>query len=213
MPKNIGNEDRAKVKLRVIDFELEGGNAAVENSIRQLTNALTTRNGALGRVVAPKPQKELAAGGNPAETSDTKETLQETEPADVETSTEVTSEQKPKKAKSVFKPKVPTYLPGLDMIGNGTTFKEFALSKKPKSNAQRHLVAAFWLKEHGNSPTINLDKVFTCYRTADWPTTQLDWDATFRGQLTNNRFRRVGPLEYAINPIGEDDVRTMNGTS
>ncbi len=44
MPKGHGGtEDRAKVKLRVIEFELEGGNAAVENSIRQITNSLAIR--------------------------------------------------------------------------------------------------------------------------------------------------------------------------
>ena len=31
MPKGTTNEDRAKVKFRVIEFELEGGNANVEN--------------------------------------------------------------------------------------------------------------------------------------------------------------------------------------
>jgi hypothetical protein len=40
MPKGSGVvEDRAKVKFRFIEFELEGGNAAVENSVRNLTTA------------------------------------------------------------------------------------------------------------------------------------------------------------------------------
>src|ERR1700722_15680468 len=46
MAKNQGgSDDRAKVKFRVIEFELEGGNAAVENSVRNLTNAITQKNG------------------------------------------------------------------------------------------------------------------------------------------------------------------------
>jgi hypothetical protein len=36
MPKGNSSEDRAKVKLRMIECELEGGIASVENRIRQL---------------------------------------------------------------------------------------------------------------------------------------------------------------------------------
>jgi len=81
----------------------------------------------------------------------------------------------------------------------GVTLKDFAAAKNPQKNTQRHLVAACWLKEHGNSPTINIDKVYTCYRTVGWPTSQTDWDINFRQQVPNNRFRRVNPGEYAIN--------------
>ena len=85
MAKGSGNDDRAKVKLRVIEFELEGGNAAVENSIRQLSNTLTTRNGGLARGITPPKQKELATGGNPAETTEVEEVIQDTEPIDAST--------------------------------------------------------------------------------------------------------------------------------
>jgi hypothetical protein len=45
MAKNQGGgEDRAKVKLRITDFELEGSNASVENSIRQIVQGLNARN-------------------------------------------------------------------------------------------------------------------------------------------------------------------------
>lgn len=61
MAKGIpGAEDRAKVKLRVIEFELEGSNASVESSIRQPTQALSNRNGSPAKVVSSsKPAKEL----------------------------------------------------------------------------------------------------------------------------------------------------------
>src|SRR5258708_2441782 len=77
MPKgNSGGEDRAKVKLRVIEFELEGGNASVENSIRQLTQALTTRtNGTPAKQLPPRTPAALPAGAdeeadNPDEVTD-----------------------------------------------------------------------------------------------------------------------------------------------
>lgn len=209
-----GNEDRAKVKLRVIEFELEGGNQSVENSIRQLTHALTMRNGQPAppkNALPPRQTKEL--GAVPDNEDEAEEFAEEPEilesGADDNGATKV---NKPK-AKSTYKPRVPQYLHDLDMTGTGdVTFKDFAAAKNPKKNTQRHLVAAFWLKEHGNNPTINIDKAYTCYRNVGWPTTQPDWDVNFRQQTQNNRFRRVAPGEYSINPPGEDDVRKMNGT-
>jgi hypothetical protein len=60
MSKNTGADDHAKVKVRN-EFELEGGNATVENSIRQLTTALTNRP--VGpKLPASKTPKELHAG-------------------------------------------------------------------------------------------------------------------------------------------------------
>jgi hypothetical protein len=207
MPKGGGNEDRAKVKLRVIEFELEGGNASVENSIRQLTQALATRtNGAPARVAAPKP-RELGGGDG---VTDDVEAPVEVEFADGDEPVADAPAAKAK-AKNNSKPRVPEYKHDLDMIGNGLTFKAFVEQKDPKKSTQRHLAAAFWLKEHGGSPTINIDKVFTCYKTVGWPTNQMDWDANFRSQVRTNRLRRVTPGEYAITPIGENDVRTMDG--
>ena len=210
MAKTGGNEDHAKVKLRVVEFELEGGNAAVESSIRQITHALGIRNSASTRMAPPKSPKEIAAG-NEAEITEEEETLQDVEYADAEVVNQDAPHAK-QKAKSVYRPRVPEYKHDMDVTGNGVAFKDFAAQKNPKKNTQRHLVAACWLKEHGNSPTINIDKVYTCYRTVSWPTTQPDWDANFRGQVPTSRFRRVNPGEYAITPIGEDDVRTMDGT-
>ncbi len=211
MPKASGNEDRAKVKLRVIEFELEGGNVSVENSIRQLTHALTTRtNGAPTRVPAPKSPKELAAGTE-AETEELDDQAQDADIVDPEDAGQEPATKSPKQ-KTTYKPRVPEYKHDLDMTGTGITFKDFVAQKNPKKATQRHLAAAFWLKEHGGSPTINIDKVYTCYRTAGWPTNQSDWDVSFRTQIKNDRFRRVNPGEYAITPIGEDDVRKMDGT-
>jgi hypothetical protein len=204
-----GSDDRAKVKLRIIEFELDGANASVENSIRQLTHALSTRTSAgVPKALASRPSTEAGAA-EPTE----KDPEEYSEPEIFETEADNNAAAKaPKKTSRVNKPRVPQYLHELDTIGNGgMTFKEFAAAKKPKNNNQRHLVAAFWLKEHGNSETITPDKVYSCYRNVGWPTNLNDWDVNFRQQIQNNRFRRVSPGEYAINPPGEDDVRTMDG--
>ncbi len=162
---NPGAEDRAKVKLRVIEFELEGSNASVENSIRQLTNALSVRNGTMKPAIPAKPQKEL---GVATETEDIVE-------ADVVDPDESGGEAplaatpaKPARVKP--KPKAPEYINELNLTGNGTTFKEFAKEKAPTNRSKQYLVAAYWLKVHGDSPTVNVDKMYTCFKMAPWPT-------------------------------------------
>jgi hypothetical protein len=74
---------------------------------------------------------------------------------------------KTKTAKPKGKPKPPTYLP--DLITDFDGFKAFAKENAPESKALQYLLAAYWLKEHGNSPTVNADKIYTCYKTAEWP--------------------------------------------
>ena len=187
-------------------------NAAVENSIRQLTHR--SRHALMATRCAPSPRNHPKGMGSATSRTMSKKSPRDPGNLESEENVPATPPAKTTKAKTTYKPRIPNYLHDLDITGSsgGVTFKDFAIKKNPSTNAQRHLVAAYWLKEYGNSPTINMDKVFTCYRTADWPTNQPDWDVGFRAQVKTNRFRRVASGEYAINPVGEDDVRKMDGT-
>jgi hypothetical protein len=204
MPKaNTGVDDHARVKVRVIEFELEGSNATVENSIRQLTTALTPRNGTV-KALPPKPaNKEMSGATTEVEEVIDAEVVDEETP---EPKGDTSTAARPKQPKTRSKPRIPEYKPELDMTGASISFKDYVAQKAPTKHTTRYLVAAAWLKEHGNSPTINLDKVFTCYRTAAWPMNITDWDVNFRSQVKTDRFRRVGPGEYQITPIGENDL-------
>jgi hypothetical protein len=202
MAKGNGAEDRAKVKLRVIEFELEGGNASVENSIRQLTHALTNRTSAPTKPLSTKTSAALTAGEEPEMEVEDAEIVEPE--ADVNGDEPMAS----KPSKKRYKPRVPTYLHDLDMQGTGgVPFKEYATQKAPTLHTRRYLAAAMWLKEYGGSPTVNTDKVFTCYRTAGWPLNIPDWDVNLRTQIKTDRFRRVSPGEYAITPMGESELQ------
>jgi hypothetical protein len=131
MPKGTTNEDRAKVKFRVIEFELEGGNANVENSIRQLAHAFTNHgNGGPARVATPKPPKELSAGA-PAEDID--EVAAEAEyikPTDVEIGA---PPAKPAKPRSVYMPRAPQYIHDLTSLERPAR----RLKRSPHKRARR----------------------------------------------------------------------------
>jgi hypothetical protein len=208
MAKNQGSgEDRAKVKLRITEFELEGSNASVESSIRQITQALNGRNGITQTKVLPgKQPKELAVPEPGVDLEEEEVQTQSEEGADEETAPIAAG-----KPKRPVKLPVPEYKHDLDLTGTGVSFKDFVASKKIKAQATRYLVAAFWLKDHGNNPTINIHKVYTCYKTAGWPTKLTDWDNIFRQLIRNNFIRRVSSGEYSITPLGENEVRELDG--
>jgi hypothetical protein len=209
MAKNQSSgDDRAKVKLRFYEFELEGASASVENSIRQITQAFTARN-----VVVQSRQPQIN-GKQPKELS-APDTEDQVEEDDLEGEDGVAGEDaapspKLKSPRKVSKPKVPTSIQGFDLTGTATPFKEFAASKKLGGHASRYLLAAYWLKEFGNSPTITADKVYTCYKAADWPTNIVDWDVNFRAQIKDDLFRRNNPGEYSITPKGENAVKELD---
>jgi hypothetical protein len=89
MAKNSDSgEDRAKVKLRFYEFELEGRSTSVENSIKQITQAFTTRQ----QVVVQQPrQPQIGGVKQPKELNGT--APDEIEPEDVaEDETEMAEE-------------------------------------------------------------------------------------------------------------------------
>lgn len=103
---------------------------------------------------------------------------------------------------------LPEYLDDLDMSGDGTSFKDFVVTHPAKTDARRYLVAAYWLKHHAKHEAVTADLIFTCYRTAGWPTKLRDWDVNFRAHVKTDKMRRIKAGEYKITPIGEDAVRT-----
>jgi hypothetical protein len=117
------------------------------------------------------------------------------------------SSQKPARAKKF---KAPEYLPDLLAGQKGAAFKEFAKEKAPGTKAKKYLVATFWLKEQGGSPTVNADKIYTCFKTAAWSTGFNDWNQTFHNLVHSEHLRKEGTAEFAINPLGEDAV--LQGT-
>lgn len=197
-------DDRAKVKLRVIEFELEGGNTSVENSIRQLTNALSARTTTVSKSLPQKASKELS-GTTIVESADDSEEVETVELETAEVPENGVSSKKSPRPKS--KPKPPTYLHDLNLSGrSGVTFKDFAKEKNPTTRSKQYLISAYWLKEHGDSPTVNSDKMYTCFKTAGWSVGFNNWRATFDNLVYSEHMRKVDVGEFAINPLGEDVV-------
>lgn len=76
-------------------------------------------------------------------------------------------------------PKAPTLLSGLDLTTATVSLQDFAKAKNPTSVNDKYLVVATWFKEQMKTDEINIDHIFTAFRTLDW-TTPDDLAAPFR---------------------------------
>jgi hypothetical protein len=197
--KNENGSRPNRIRFIMLDADISDGN--LSELTQAITSAIKPATGHIRQLPPRLPAPVLAVAGQPVATVDDEE---ETPDAEVE---EPAGDDAPKTPKAKPKLPLPTYLHDLDMNGNGAPFKKYAEDKAPKSQVNRYLVSAMWLKEHGNSPTINIDKVYTCYKTAGWPIGIADWDANFRSSVKRDLMRRVSPGEYAITPIGEAQIQ------
>jgi hypothetical protein len=184
-----------KIRFVLVEADISDGN------LSELTHAITS---ALKPTITPV-HRQLPARQVMQALPEVSESAQEEEVdgAPDDEVQEEAGEDTPRTPKPRAKLALPKYLPDLDLSGNGTSFKDYIEAKPPRNHVKRYLSAAMWLKEHGNSPTINADKVYTCYKTASWPLGINDWDSNFRGAVKRDLMRRVSPGEYAITPIGE----------
>src|SRR5580658_34529 len=173
MPKgNVGAEDRAKVKFRFIEFELDGGNAAVENSIRNLTTALTRNNNSQNSITKALPPRSQPAlpPGEEAEVLDAEQIeSEEALTVDNEIDTPTAASRAPRASR---KPKTPDLIPDLDPTAGNPSLKEFCDEKSisnDSTDTKKYLACAVWLKDHKQIPSLTDAHIYTCFKFMKWP--------------------------------------------
>jgi hypothetical protein len=207
MAKNVsGPDDHAKVKFRVIEFELEGANAAVENSVRSLTTVIMQKNGAAapakpalkGNVARPV----LAAAPTGTEVVEEPENLEE----------QTVSQEEPSEFTST-KPRVPRKMTvpeviDVDLTSGDMPFEKYCQGKKLDTDWNKYLACAMWLKEYRALPTVTDDYIYTMFKFMKWPIPG-DVTAPLRGMKKQGWFTTPERGKYAINHIGENEVNRM----
>jgi hypothetical protein len=200
--KKVDSSNRSnKIRFVLVEADISDGN------LSELTQAITS---ALKPTITPlrqiprAPSQLSSNASGAAEESETEAIVEEPEYS-AESNGNSSSSAKPARPPKKFKP--PEYLPALLAKEKGTAFKEFAKEKAPATKSKKYLVATYWLKEHGESPTVNADKIYTCFKTAAWSTGFNDWNQTFHNLVHSEHLRKEeGNGCFAINPLGEDAV-------
>jgi hypothetical protein len=214
--RNREVNDHARVKVRVIEFEVEGCNASVQEGLRNIavalkgnaavTKTVTSSPGALPGSTAKKPaadQLELGENASADEVADESTG----DPAFGAPAASPAAPRSPTSPRKLRTPKILT----LDFENAPVSLKAFVTLKKPDSETKRYLVIAFWLKEHRKLDVITTDHIYTAYRTLG-SNVIADVGSPFRNAKLQGWFEGKGGGKYEINHVGIGVVNRMPGS-
>jgi len=195
-PKNKGESTTRPNRIRFIMLDADISDGNLTELTQAITSALRPQQ---HRLQPPAPLRDSpAVNGNAVAEEPYVEDAEFTEATEEETPAA------PSKPKPQYSPHVPKYLHDLDPQNE---FKEYAAKNPQTKHTKRYLLAALWLRDAKQRETMNIDQVYTCYKTAVWPINIKDWDSHFRSLVKRQWMRRTETGEYAINPVGESALK------
>jgi len=203
-PKTVSDSGAGKVKIRVIEFEIEGNDTTMQESLKSITAALN--RGMTSQQPAARQVRYVPAPSAADEDADQVEDSVEAD-AEVEDAPVSAAPRRAPVAKKVPTPKL------LDIrFQDGTpSLKEFMAEKKPTNELQRYLVIAYWFKHSLQTNDLTADHFFTAYRHLGLQVPR-DPMAPVR-DLRHKRRTQMGQGTTAgtsaINHIGENLVEQM----
>jgi len=201
MAKHSSRDVPGRVKFRVIEFELDGSDTALQDAIKGLSTALagsraqtpvkrlTSGNGALPSAVV---EDSINADGAEEETQD-----------GVSEAPETSRPRTTGKPRAVARPKVID----LDLTSGDLPLKAFLEQENPTNDSRRYLMIAYWLKHQRQITSIGTNHIYTAYRSMGWNNIPADPLLPFRNMRTQGWFdlgEKRG--EYTLNHVGEGKV-------
>lgn len=204
-PKNA-SEQAGKVKIRVIEFEVEGSDATMQESLKSITAALNR-----GMTAIPPPSRVRYVqplAHHPEDGVDGVE-VEDDEVDDVG-DTDVTAHA-PRRPPQPKKPRSMKLLTEINFNDVTPTLKEFAGERSPNNEMQRYLVIAYWFKHYRSVPDLTPDHFFTAYRHLQWPV-PTDPAAPIRELRHKRRTQFSSGASHGtstINHVGEEIVLAM----
>jgi hypothetical protein len=200
--------DKGRVKVRVIEFELDGSNQTLRESIRDIVGAI----GKSQMVVKQTPAGALTNGSGKA-SSGFETTHDEDTPDDASDNViqDVDSEdehQRPSRRRSP--PRTPKIIT-LDLTSQSTPLVDFCNKLAVESNNERSLAVVYWLKHFGVTTEVSMDHIHTAFRQMKWNTPT---DATGPLRLMKGvKYGYIGggkqPGTYAITHVGENHIHDL----
>jgi hypothetical protein len=197
-------------KFRLVVFEGDFS----DDSVSQIAQALT----AALRPSTPSTPRQLSNGKSPAQflPPDPEEDVSiDDEEQIVDGNEDEAVAEERETDKSARAPRVKSYKNPdfVELAWNGTgdppvSLKEFAKEKAPQSRNRKYLVASYWLKEHADHPNVNIDQIYSCFKTAGWSVGFKDWRAPFDNLARVKQIRKVGTGEFTITTLGEGALQT-----
>lgn len=197
-------DDKGKVKFRFVEFELEGLNSTIEESIKNIVHSMSRSSNVQPRVLSAKsaaPAALLATNGeNTAELDSERET--ELDGEDAEQELPANTAVRPKAQRHYT---VPTFLSEVDLDSGEVPFKTFAEQRAPKSDNRKYILIAAWFRKFRDLEAISTDHIYTCNQKMGWKT-QKDVGQPFRSMKKKSYFDVAGRNQWKVTHIGLDQL-------
>ena len=206
------NGSGARVKLRWMELDVQGGTAELVEGFKSFATALRTGSEASTRtLIAPAPSRNEGAVAvmDPPPLADNDEDAI-AQPVDETPETAVaTGTDSPKRRPA---PKAPKFLGELDLTKSSVQLRDFVEEKQPRGDMDRFAVIAAWFKQHLNIEELSIDHIFTSYKALGWQAELPDdLGQTFRNLKSNKNWFDGGSKRgmYKLNWNGESAVNKM----
>jgi hypothetical protein len=199
------SDDKGKVKFKIIEgrtieFELDGFNSTIEESIKNIVTSLGRNNYATapGRpaLLQGRPPAAIpAADSSPV--IDQEPITEQDQPEDEGAVPEAANGSASPRATQARKYTKPKFLTDIDLEGGDVSFKDFSSSKDLSSDNQKYMVIAAWFKKHHNLETISTAHFYTVFDSLSWPC-QKDFTQPLRYLKKKNYFENPSTGEWKI---------------
>lgn len=208
--------DKAKVKIRFLEVDLEGANQTLVESVRNFTQAIARGAAPPTKPLPLKPARPLtgSAESRPQQldlgvdgASDAVEDADEViDVAPPEQEAEREAVPRPRRER-----KPTTYEPIEVDCKSDVSLKSFCDAMKLEADTEKYLAIATWLKRHRNISEISGGHVLTCLRWMRWKVPS-DVTTALRKMKGRNFFKAGSESgTYAITHIGENEFDMMVG--
>nr|WP_216293170.1 hypothetical protein [Delftia acidovorans]MCA1066684.1 hypothetical protein [Delftia acidovorans] len=207
-------DQNGKMKVRIIEFELEGSDVSLQESLKSITAALSRP----AIVHVGRPPQRLGTTKGPSDgVTGSDEQIEDLEPLDevgYEEETVIVSApavpKKPRKPARVVTPN----LVNIRFDDEIPKFADFVAQKDPKNDMQKYLCAAFWLKTYKGINEFSVDHMYTAYKVMGWALPAIPVQPMRELAATRDkRFSKgVEKGHYVINHVGEGFVTTKMGS-
>jgi hypothetical protein len=196
-----------KVKVRIIEFEMEGSDLSLQESLKSIAAALSRPN--LAPRSTARIESHKSAGSVHNGESVTDEELEDVEYVEGATSLETAAPITIRKPRKVSKPVAPNVV-AVRFDDVSPSFTDFVADQDPKNDKQRYLCAAYWLKIHKDVHEVSIDHIYTAYRSQGWalPANAVQPMRELAATRDGRFSKGVEKGHYSINHIGEGYVTT-----
>lgn len=208
-------DKNSKLKFRVIEFEVEGDDAAIHEGLRSIQAAIARPKG------QPAPTKYIAVGSGPV-VMPAAPAIAEEEIGSPQTEMEFEAESPPDEPEEAAKaaPRKPSgqprraYTPkpleSLDIVSGPVTLEAFLKEKAPDNIQLTSLVFIYWLKQYRATDVVTPSHVYTCYRVLGL-TPPTNVYSVMKDMRAKKKWldKGDGEGEYKLNLLGKSEVERM----